>query len=310
MSEVSIIIPVHNIEDHIHDCLDSVRSQTLRDMEIITVVNGSSDSSEQICRQAAEQDPRIRVICLDKGDLSLARNEGIKSAKSNFVGFVDGDDTIEADMYETMLNIAKHENLSLVCCQFDKVFDNGAHISKFSNDGRLHILDAKEMTMLCLRERMAHSACTMLIDRRLFDNIEFPEGKYFEDRFTLFRLTAACGRGAIINRHYYHYYQRNGSICHSPSYRKWSDAAESEGERLRFILEGGMFTPSEQRKTATRAAKLLIRNLRHLLTTGTEADRANTLEQCRKIAFIPKGTFMGPRILLIRARIKKYLAEA
>lgn len=310
MSEVSIIIPVHNIGEHIQNCLDSVRSQTLRDIEIIAVVNGSSDSSEQICRHAAEQDPRIRVICLDKGDLSLARNEGIKSAKSPFVGFVDGDDTIESDMYETMLNIAKREDISLVCCQFDKVFDNGAHVSKFSNDGRVLILDAKEMTKLCLREKMAHSACTMLIDRRLFNSIQFPEGKYFEDRFTLFRLTAACGRGAIINRHFYHYYQRNGSICHSPSYRKWSDAAESEGERLRFISEGGMFTKAEQRKTAARAAKLLIRNLRHLLATGTEADKANTLEQCRKIAFIPKGTFMGPRILLLRARIRQYLKKA
>lgn len=307
MAEVSIIIPVHNIESYIRACLDSVRNQTLRDIEIIPVVNGCSDGSEQICRAMAEEDPRIHVVTLEKGDLSLARNEGIKVASANYVGFIDGDDTIEAEMYEIMYNTAVKEGLSLVCCQFDKVFDNGSHISKFSNNGKIRIMDAKELTMICLMEKMAHSACTMLLDKKLFDGREFPVGKFFEDRFTLFRLTAACGKGAIINRHFYHYYQRNGSICHSPSYRKWSDAAESEGERLRFISESGMFNPAEQRKVAARAAKLLIRNLRHLIETSSEADAENTMEQCRKISFIPKGTFMGPRILLIRAKIRKYI---
>ena len=104
MPQISIIIPIYNTQEYLRECLDSVVNQTLRDIEIILVDDGSTDGSADICREYVAADSRIRLIMQENAGAAAARRTGAKSAVSPYIGFVDSDDTIEADMYETLLS--------------------------------------------------------------------------------------------------------------------------------------------------------------------------------------------------------------
>lgn len=111
---VSVIIPVYNVENYIGRCVDSVRNQTCRDLEIILVDDGSKDASGALCDSYARSDGRIRVIHQKNGGPSAARNAGLQLAKGEYVGFVDGDDWIKPDYYEHLSRIAKARRADIV----------------------------------------------------------------------------------------------------------------------------------------------------------------------------------------------------
>src|SRR5207253_2318057 len=107
MPNVSIIVPVYNNEKYLSECLDSLINQTLKDIEIILVNDGSNDNSLLICYEFGKIDGRIKVIDKPNGGVSSARNTGLKLASGKYVGFVDSDDWIESDMYEKMYSAAE-----------------------------------------------------------------------------------------------------------------------------------------------------------------------------------------------------------
>lgn len=119
-SLISIIVPVYNREKYLRDCLESIVNQTHRELEIILVNDGSTDSSLNICYEYAEKDSRIKVIDQKNAGPSAARNAGIAASKGEYIGFVDSDDTIAPEMYELLLNNLKSTNsdVSIIGMQF------------------------------------------------------------------------------------------------------------------------------------------------------------------------------------------------
>ena len=113
---VSILIPVYNVEDYLSDCLESLINQTLKDIEIVCVNDGSTDSSLEILRKYEKIDERIVVVNKKNGGLPSARNAGLKVANGEYVGFVDSDDFVELDMFEKMSEQAKKDNADIVVC--------------------------------------------------------------------------------------------------------------------------------------------------------------------------------------------------
>lgn len=103
MPKVSIVIPVYNTYEYLSECLDSVINQTLSDIEIILVNDGSTDNSEELCKRYACCDSRIKLISQENQGVAVARRVGVNAATSPYVGFVDSDDTIESDYYELLL---------------------------------------------------------------------------------------------------------------------------------------------------------------------------------------------------------------
>ena len=101
--KVSIIVPVYNVEKYLPRCVASLRAQTLADIEIILVDDGSPDGCPQMCDRFAAEDARIRVVHKANGGLSSARNAGIDAAAGQYLGFVDSDDAVSPDMYEKMV---------------------------------------------------------------------------------------------------------------------------------------------------------------------------------------------------------------
>ena len=119
--KVSIIIPVYGNEAFLPKCISTLRAQTLRDIEFIFVCDGSPDNSLEILRRAEKMDSRIRVIAFEENQgVSAARNAGIDAAKGDYIGFCDGDDWVEPEMYETLYNAAKKADAEVSFCRVFK----------------------------------------------------------------------------------------------------------------------------------------------------------------------------------------------
>ena len=128
---VSVIIPVHNTAPYLRRCIESVRNQTLKDIEIILVDNLSTDDSPSICNEYANIDSRVKVLHLDEAGLSIARNAGIEIATAPYIGFIDSDDYIEPTMYENMLSAMVQNKVYMVYCNFCFEYEDGCIEQKY-----------------------------------------------------------------------------------------------------------------------------------------------------------------------------------
>lgn len=305
MPKVSVIVPVHNAVPYLEDCVSSITGQILQDIEIILVENGSTDNSLELCHQIAATDERIKVLHIDKGDVSAARNEGIKHAKGDYIGFVDSDDTIAPEMYGDMYTLAATHDLGIVCSNFHRVYDNRPDKHIFAQDGEVRILSSDEICTLNFLGKVSRSACTHLFRKDLFNDALFPEGVYHEDRAMAFVYMAKCGKGAVINKSYYNYYQRSGSRIRSKSYKYYKDFIAADCKMLDFINNSDYYTTERKATVAKYIAISLLRKLRHLIVDGTEEHKEETRELCKNIRLIPKGTPLTFKTRLIKVYIEK-----
>jgi glycosyltransferase involved in cell wall biosynthesis len=126
--KVSVIIPVYNVEKYIKKSLESVMNQTLKEIEIICVNDGTKDNSRKIIEEYAQKDERIKIIDKENGGLSSARNAGMEIARGEYLGFVDSDDWIEETMYEKLYEKAKADESQMVICAVHKYDDKSKKI--------------------------------------------------------------------------------------------------------------------------------------------------------------------------------------
>ena len=133
---ISIIVPVFNLENELPRCLDSILAQSYKIIEVIIVDDGSSDNSAYVIRQYAEKDSRIKPVFQENGGVTSARLRGVREASGQWIGFVDGDDEVEPDMYERLLKnaVAYHSDISH--CGYQMCFEDG-RIHYFHNTGLL-----------------------------------------------------------------------------------------------------------------------------------------------------------------------------
>lgn len=125
MPLLSVIVPVYKVEKYLERCVESLRSQTLRDIEIILVNDGSPDRCPELCEALARQDSRIRVVHKQNGGLSSARNAGLRVASGAYVGFVDSDDTVDLDMFEKLYRVIVREKVDFVMSDYVRVPEEG-----------------------------------------------------------------------------------------------------------------------------------------------------------------------------------------
>ena len=205
MIKVSIIVPFYNVENYIEKCLQSLVNQTLEDIEILLVNDGSQDSSKTIAKQFVEKYPN-KIIYLEKenGGLSDARNYAIPYAKGEYIAFLDSDDYVETNMYEEMYHKAKQEDLDYVECDFlweypDKTLESKG--KQYSNK--------KEMF---IHTRVV--AWNKLIKREIVqdNHLEFPKGYRYEDVEFFYKLLPFIHHYGIVQKSFIHYVQRENSI--------------------------------------------------------------------------------------------------
>lgn len=135
---ISVVVPVYNIEEYLTKCLDSILNQTYENIEIVLVNDGSTDSTGQIADNYQGKYPnRIKCLHLENGGVLRARLKGIAVATGEWIGFVDGDDEIEADMYERLINNAHLYGADISHCGYQTIVNNGERIHYFRNTGRI-----------------------------------------------------------------------------------------------------------------------------------------------------------------------------
>lgn len=125
MPLVSVVVPIYNVEKYLERCIESLLNQTLHNIEIILVDDGSLDNSGTICDKVQEMDNRVKVIHKRNGGLSSARNAGLEIASGEYIGFVDSDDDVALDMYEKMYTTAKQENVDFVMSDYIRILESG-----------------------------------------------------------------------------------------------------------------------------------------------------------------------------------------
>lgn len=209
---ISIIVPVYNVERYLGRCIESIINQSYRNIEIILVDDGSTDSSPSICDAYSEKDERITVIHQKNSGLSEARNTGLDNANGGQIMFVDSDDTVSARIVEELIRIKTKYRKKLSACCFEYVFENGTHIRKVKK-GVEKVLDFDEAIIEMNRYYYYDmSANGKLYDADLFKDIRFPKGKLSEDFFVMPEILKKSDGISYTSNVSYNYLQRKNSI--------------------------------------------------------------------------------------------------
>ena len=233
MIKVSVIVPVYQVKEYLEECILSICNQTLRDVEIIIIDDGSKDGSEILCDELAKQDARIKVIHQKNRGLSAARNVGIEIAKGEYISFIDSDDCISADFLEILYNLCKETNSEISAVSYRRIDQNSKkeYLKKVSYDETIRIFDRKQALIEHLiTTSIDVIACNKMYKKEIFNNIRYPDGMLFEDMLTTYRLINEANRIAFVKAPLYCYRKRNGSIGNSVFKKSWygmSDAIES-----------------------------------------------------------------------------------
>lgn len=212
MPKVSVIVPVYNVEQYIKKCLNSLVEQTLDDLEIIIVNDGSKDNSKEIIEKFIEKYPS-KIVYLEKknGGLSDARNYGLPYAKGEYVAFLDSDDYVEKNMYKDMYELAKKENSDMVECDFYWEYSY-----KVKEDKGAMYNGKKEMI-----EKVRVVAWNKLIKKEILEKsqVKFPKGLRYEDVEFTYKLIPYIEKVSFIKKPLVHYVQRENSIVNSQNER-------------------------------------------------------------------------------------------
>lgn len=208
---ISIIVPVYNIEAYIKQCIESILSQTYTKFELILIDDGSPDNCGKICDEYANVDDRIKVFHKQNGGLSDARNYGLRKAKGEYVSFVDGDDYIDKHFYAMLIDAMLTTNCDIAEC-YSINFEDGC-IPKANYEDSRRVLNSFDwLTESGVRNFLPCVVWNKIYKKELFDNIEFPVGRHYEDEATTYKVIYKANRIVRINSALYFYRQRNGSI--------------------------------------------------------------------------------------------------
>lgn len=211
-NRVSVIVPVYNVELYLEKCLLSLVNQTLQDIEIIVVNDGSTDGSQMIINKFENEFPsKIKAFTKENGGLSDARNFGIDHASGDYLGFVDSDDYVSDKMFEEMLNLAVKHNAEMVICNIQKVDEHGNVTQKLTQIPNMPEKIDLEKNFSVFSD-LSYFACNKLFRRELFQTKRFKKGVHFEDIQLIPQLLLECKTLAQTQNFHYQYLERTNSI--------------------------------------------------------------------------------------------------
>lgn len=223
MSAVSIIIPVYNVEKYLEKCLDSALSQSLKDIEIVLVNDGSKDSSPQICEKYAARDTRIKLIHQENAGLSAARNTGLANSSGEYILFLDSDDYISPDSCEKLYEAAKELDCDIVAANEIKVVNGREIAGERRKLPEKQVVSGREFYVSSLKLG-GISPCVQfsLYKRSFIENaqLRFKEGILHEDELWTPQALLKAQRLACLDFAFYYHLCREGSITQQKDHTK------------------------------------------------------------------------------------------
>lgn len=233
--KISIIVPVYKVEEYLEKCIESLISQTYRNLEIILVDDGSPDKCGEICDSYAAKDNRIKVIHKKNEGVAMARNDGLDIAQGDFISFVDSDDWLDLDTYECFVESMRKYKVDCVtgCCHV--VIDR---------DGKLDYRPVTERKTTIKTQLGAMKSVLVdgsaiwnrLFKKEVFEELRFPVGRINDDEYTVLRAYASCDRILFLSRPTYYYRIRKNSITTSAFSMRKVDVFYNARDNMEYII--------------------------------------------------------------------------
>lgn len=230
MNKVSIIVPIYNVEKYLDECIKSIVKQTYNNIEIILIDDGSTDNSSNICDKWENKDKRIIAIHKENGGLSSARNEALKIATGDYLAFIDSDDIIDEKMIETLVNLLETKQANISVCQFTRYLEGNK--PTFSHLEETNIYNKNKALVELLYDKLTSHVCNKLFKKELFNDIEFPKGKNYEDLRTTYKIIEKCDKIVETKSELYGYMTRNSSISKKMNEKNLEDYIDAFNERF------------------------------------------------------------------------------
>ena len=248
MDIISIIVPVYQAQDYIMDCVDSILAQSDKDFELILVDDGSRDFSGRLCDEYAEIHPQIRVFHTENRGAAAARNYGLEQAKGDRITFVDSDDTIEEDhlaylrmlQEQTGAQIVKSGHLKCTPKQLEKRTKAAEDCERQTTSDLFSYTcyeGADCLKALLYQEHFMSVPWGMLMDKKLWKDVRFPEGTEAEDMGTIYRIFAKAEKVVYGEHITYNYLQRGSSTMYATSRTRNPAYYRHSRQMLLFVKE-------------------------------------------------------------------------
>lgn len=225
--KISVIVPVYNTQDYLRECIDSILNQSLKELELILVDDGSTDNSSEIIYEYVERFPqKVHAICLDNGGQGRARNFGMDIAKGEFLSFIDSDDYLEKDALLELYEAAVAENADVAICDMEKRYDDGT---------REYVKAALQDDPLA----SAGSASNKIFRRSAVEDIRFPVGLWYEDFSFSAKMLLKSKATVFVKKPLYIYRCGQSSTMNNNNARKNLDIIEIMRDIRDFAHAGG-----------------------------------------------------------------------
>lgn len=249
MAKVSIIVPVYNVEKYLRKCLNSLINQTLKEIEIICINDGSTDKSLEILEEYKNRDSRIILLNQENSGQSITRNNGIKKATGEYLGFVDPDDWVDLDYYERLYNAASTNDTDIAVGGIIRV--TGIKKKKFLNFEKETITDNTNLKFeLCDVPEKSYVWNKIYKTQKLKEiNLKFEEGRIFEDCIFTPQALFFLGKMVTVPNTYYYYLRRNNSTVKQRSEKANADSIYAHKKASEFIKEHNIDISSFEPKT-------------------------------------------------------------
>ena len=234
---ISIIIPVYNVEKYLEKCIQSILKQTYKNIQIILVDDGSTDNSGKICDEFKNKDNRIIVIHKKNGGLSEARNVGIENATGKYIAFVDSDDYVLKDMYETLYKNLIANDADISICKYQYIKEEEKVDLKADTKDIVVMNNLQAMKELLLNKNITNHTWNKLYKKEIFDNIKFPVGKKYEDIDVMYLLFERSSKIVYQDTTKYIYINREESILHNKNPKLIQDYITIVNNRYEYLLD-------------------------------------------------------------------------
>jgi glycosyltransferase involved in cell wall biosynthesis len=215
--QISVIVPVFNVERYLSRCIDSLLVQTYKNIEIILINDDSTDNSPQICDTYSKQYSNIKVVNLKNSGIGVSgvRNAGLNIASGEYLAFVDSDDYVHCDLFFHLHNLLeKYPNANIAFCSYKKIWEKTIDLNQLFISNEI-LLNDLEAINLIIEDQNKTAVWSKLYKKSIFDNLRFPLGKHNEDMFLMPFIFKTARNIVYSPQQLYYYFQDSDSLCRS-----------------------------------------------------------------------------------------------
>ncbi len=302
---ISVIVPVYNIMDYLPRCVASLSAQTYRNLEILLVDDGSTDGTSALCDELAKNDGRIRVFHKENGGSSSARNLGIAHSRGAYIGFVDSDDYVEADMYEKLYRGIAECQADIAQIGRDEIDEKGNLMPNICEPPAARVfISSEDFLKELLMHRGDCSFCTKLVNRELFMSMHFPVGELNEDFKLLVQMLMHVKGIVSLPDQTYHVFYRIGSNTRKADKKAFSRVYGD-------CVENADMVESLVQEHYPKLAAVVFRfgiyqRLEYLLHIPIDMMSADTVQYIKIVEYMQKNWWRGMKNPILTVKNKIY----